>query len=201
MQRELGQVVEDYIDYRIFVPESTAVSPLQTILDFIQSIVGDFIFHHDPFVLSVDREATEEAAGFGIWLHGHTKFGDNIEDEWFIVHLLREVSRKFSDVLVSVRDSDGEFLLIEAADAIPTWLSPENSENRVFLRRGLLHIIPMPQTPFELAEIPPRLTATRAARIILRGHIRTEAAAEVQAAIAARLEGMPQSAFERFALC
>lgn len=31
----------------------------------------------------------------------------------------------------SVFDSDGEFLLIEAADALPTWVTPSNSENRV----------------------------------------------------------------------
>lgn len=28
-------------------------------------------------------------------------------------------------------DSDGEFLLIEAAEALPAWVSPNNSENRV----------------------------------------------------------------------
>jgi len=31
----------------------------------------------------------------------------------------------------SVLDSDGEFLLIEAAEALPSWVKPSNSENRV----------------------------------------------------------------------
>jgi len=31
----------------------------------------------------------------------------------------------------SVYDSDGEFLLIEAAEALPSWVKPTNSENRV----------------------------------------------------------------------
>lgn len=31
----------------------------------------------------------------------------------------------------SVYDSDGEFLLIEAAEALPSWVKPSNSENRV----------------------------------------------------------------------
>jgi hypothetical protein len=31
----------------------------------------------------------------------------------------------------SVYDSDGEFLLIEAAEALPSWVRPSNSENRV----------------------------------------------------------------------
>lgn len=31
----------------------------------------------------------------------------------------------------SVFDSDGEFLLIEAAEALPSWVKPSNTENRV----------------------------------------------------------------------
>lgn len=31
----------------------------------------------------------------------------------------------------SVFDTDGEFLLIEAADALPAWITPTNAENRV----------------------------------------------------------------------
>ena len=30
-----------------------------------------------------------------------------------------------------VYDNDGQFLLIEAAEHLPAWLGPENSENRV----------------------------------------------------------------------
>jgi hypothetical protein len=33
----------------------------------------------------------------------------------------------------SVYDSDGEFLLIEAAEELPSWVMPTNSENRVRL--------------------------------------------------------------------
>ena len=31
----------------------------------------------------------------------------------------------------SVRDSDGEFMLIEAADDLPSWVTPSVVENRV----------------------------------------------------------------------
>jgi len=31
----------------------------------------------------------------------------------------------------SVRDSDGEFLLIEGADSLPSWVTPSVVENRV----------------------------------------------------------------------
>ena len=33
--------------------------------------------------------------------------------------------------LCSVYDADGEFLLIEAAEALPAWITPENATNRV----------------------------------------------------------------------
>ena len=32
---------------------------------------------------------------------------------------------------ISVYDSDGEFLLIEAAEVLPSWVTPTNAENRV----------------------------------------------------------------------
>ncbi|OLY84816.1 Protein SGT1-like protein [Smittium mucronatum] len=40
-------------------------------------------------------------------------------------------------------DNDGDFILAEAALVIPTWLTPENSKNRVFLYNGSIHIIPL----------------------------------------------------------
>lgn len=32
-----------------------------------------------------------------------------------------------------VNDSDGEFLLIEAANELPNWIKPENSTDQVYL--------------------------------------------------------------------
>jgi hypothetical protein len=60
---------------------------------------------------------------------------------------LLELSKKYEDVVISVTDADGQFLLIEAALAIPSWLKPSNSNNRVSLalnKRGssiLLHYV------------------------------------------------------------
>ena len=34
----------------------------------------------------------------------------------------------------SMRDTDGEFLLIEAANDLPAWVSPDNAENRVSMQ-------------------------------------------------------------------
>lgn len=64
-------------------------------------------------------------------LGGCTEFGDNVEDEWFIVYLLQQITKTFPELAAKVEDNDGEFLLIEAADYLPKWLNPESSENRV----------------------------------------------------------------------
>jgi hypothetical protein len=64
-------------------------------------------------------------------LHGLTNYGDSVDDEWLIVYLLRELSKRFESLWIKVVDTDGEFLLIEAANALPRWLNPEIASNRV----------------------------------------------------------------------
>ncbi|XP_064285398.1 uncharacterized protein LOC135305592 [Passer domesticus] len=83
-------------------------------------------------------------------LGGTTAFGDNVEDEWFIVYLLREITREFPGLAASIDDNDGEFLLKEAVDFLPKWLNPENSENRTRerqTRRKELAEPPVPLSP------------------------------------------------------
>lgn len=49
--------------------------------------------------------------------------------------LLLEVSQRFSAVC-TVADTDGQCLLIEAADVLEDWLQPDTVNNRVFLMHG-----------------------------------------------------------------
>ena len=64
-------------------------------------------------------------------LRGLTNYGDSVEDEWLIVYILKELSKQFPDLWIKTVDTDGEFLLIEAANALPRWLNPEIADNRV----------------------------------------------------------------------
>jgi hypothetical protein len=66
-----------------------------------------------------------------MYLHGLTNYGDSVEDEWLIVYILRELSKTFPELWIKVVDTDGEFLLIEAANALPRWLNPEIADDRV----------------------------------------------------------------------
>lgn len=82
-----------------------------------------------------------------LYLHGVTDYGDSVEDEWLIVYTLREISKKFPNLWVRVFDSDGEFLLVEAANVLPKWLSPEIDANRAWIHQGQLRIIPLKSEP------------------------------------------------------
>ena len=79
--------------------------------------------HRDPFCLQPDLERG--------CLAGRTRFGDNIEDEWFIVALLMQLSTLHPTIAIQVVDNDGEFLLIEAGDVLDEWMQPDSTCNRV----------------------------------------------------------------------
>lgn len=66
-------------------------------------------------------------------LYGISHYGDNIEDEWFMVFILQELTKEINGLIARVYDVDGEFLLIESADSLPQWASPDTCENRVCL--------------------------------------------------------------------
>ncbi|KAL8923291.1 MAG: hypothetical protein Q9208_004691 [Pyrenodesmia sp. 3 TL-2023] len=101
-----------------------------------KNLLKDFIWQRDGFGLDIVQRNGRSL------LQGQTNFGDSVEDEWLIVYLLRELSRQFPKCWIRIFDSDGEFLLIEAADAIPKWLNPENAEHRVWINQGKLFIVP-----------------------------------------------------------
>ncbi|KAF9975766.1 hypothetical protein BGZ73_000437 [Actinomortierella ambigua] len=103
-------------------------------LSIAQRLTKGYIWHQDSFSLRID---SGKRLGMG-----------SMDDEWMIVYLLREITRLIPGTIARIWDNDGEFLLIEAADHIPNWLDPENSENRVFIYEGNLHII-SPPTPSE----------------------------------------------------
>ncbi|NXD15182.1 ECD protein, partial [Nothocercus nigrocapillus] len=124
---------------------------------------------------------------------GTTLFGDSVEDEWFIVYLLREITREFPGLAASVQDNDGEFLLIEAADFLPKWLNPENSDNRVFFYKGELHIIPLPET--EGKEWEPPVSSPTISQALTFLSTRSEeslAAAPIRTALYKRISGYPE---------
>ncbi|KFO58818.1 Protein SGT1, partial [Corvus brachyrhynchos] len=124
---------------------------------------------------------------------GTTLFGDNVEDEWFIVYLVREITREFPGLAARIDDNDGEFLLIEAADFLPKWLNPENSENRVFFYKGELHIIPLSETPEQDCDLSAPCPTIPQALALLSSRSEEFLAAEpIRAAVNKRIDGYPE---------
>nr|XP_021392740.1 protein ecdysoneless homolog [Lonchura striata domestica] len=125
---------EDAVRYRLFA--AAAAGPggeallrrcAELALLRFAPLLAAYVWQRQPFRLRYVPRRGETPAHIG----GTTVFGDNVEDEWFIVYLLREITREFPGLAARIDDNDGEFLLIEAADFLPKWLNPENSENRV----------------------------------------------------------------------
>ncbi|KDP29770.1 hypothetical protein JCGZ_18705 [Jatropha curcas] len=154
-----SRIPEDTVFYAIFPDSSLSDSfssssapslSLQSlhleILNFLSPYTSSYIWQHEPFSLSISSFSSPSCLCTSTsplpHLHGKLRFGDNIEDEWFVVFLLFLISGQFPSLSIRVWDNDGEFLLIEAAFHLPRWIDPETSSNRVFIRRGDLHIVP-----------------------------------------------------------
>ncbi|KAG0198600.1 hypothetical protein BGX28_007971 [Mortierella sp. GBA30] len=166
IQEQRRALAENTVSYAIHMrglgPDSANKSindleSLQLTRTLISSIVADltkdYIWHKDAFSLRIET-------GQGIYptiqpyLRGETRFGDSLDDEWMVVFLLREITKRIPGSIARVQDNDGEFLLIEAADYIPSWLDPDNSDNRVFIFEGNLHIVPIAVTADEKKRLP-----------------------------------------------
>lgn len=97
-------------------------------------------------------------------LWGVVSFGDAVDDEWFVVWLLLELTRQFAGAAARVWDDDGEFLLIEAAYSLPRWLKPEVGAGRVWLHAGRAHVVPLPSARHP--SLPPAPTPAEALAIV-----------------------------------
>lgn len=113
---------------------------------------------------------------------------DCIDDEWFLTYLLRGFTHTH-DACISVRDEDGEFLLIEASDELPTWVTPDNADNRVWIYQGELHLIPLTAAPSDTT-----LSVSDALRLIRDESVTTRVSGPVQQRAFSRLDAYPQAA-------
>lgn len=129
-------ISEDTIQYTLYPPPALAEKSFATTLAacvqaHVSELLPNFLWHRDPFEVKVAKDIYSATARDSKWmLEGRMRVGDSVDDEWCVVWILREISKKW-DFAISVMDSDGEFLLIEAAEVLPSWVKPTNSENRV----------------------------------------------------------------------
>ncbi|CAK9168162.1 unnamed protein product, partial [Ilex paraguariensis] len=158
------------------------------ILQTLSPYTSDYIWQHEPFTVSLSSPTATCICSASIpHLHGKLRYGDNLDDEWFIVFLLFHTSLHFPNLSIRVWDTDGEFLLIETAFHLPRWLNPDTATNRIFIRNGHLHIVPktvFPQTPSLFDSLS----------YIMKFETKTEATESVQLAIKNKIADYPERA-------
>jgi hypothetical protein len=185
---------DDVVEYMIFVIDAR-LSDVQTrerLQSFQRALnalekkfLKEYIWQRDSLKLELIREEQQ-------WLlKGRTNYGDSVADEWLIVYFLRELSKEFKDAWIRIYDSDGEFLLIEAANALPRWLNPEVAENRVWINCHRLLIIPLGKD-----EEPTPLTQKQALQIIDITPARPQQYIRVEKEAFHRLAGYPAAISE-----
>ncbi|XP_072043233.1 protein ecdysoneless homolog [Amphiura filiformis] len=169
---------DDVLEYRLFPAlqedlkdETAIVQTLEECMDIylahLSPFLVDYIWQSQPF--SLHAVGPDTSNNLPSHLFGATHFGDNIEDEWFIVYLLHQLTAVFPGLVCSIQDNDGNFLLIEAAYHLPRWLNPDTSSNRVFIYNGDLHVIPTPTNPSELVTLPAGVPSIQQALNLVRG--------------------------------
>ncbi|KAM4703322.1 protein ecdysoneless homolog [Rhinophrynus dorsalis] len=191
-------VVEDFVEYKLFlVLEEPSDDDkrklilqqyLENILAKFAALLAPYIWQNQPFNLRYKSKKGNIPAHIG----GITRFGDNIEDEWFIVYLIQQITKEYPELAARVEDNDGEFLLIEAAEFLPRWLKPENSSNRVFFFRGQLCIIPHQQDNGELSEPNKNLNLSQALTLLSAHPENCLATESISKAVKRRINGYPE---------
>ncbi|CAH8651525.1 unnamed protein product [Schistosoma intercalatum] len=116
--------------------ENAASHKRNMYIEFLSLWCIQYQWYRDPFKLWIQSISVDS-----FFLFGCVDCGESVEDEWFIVWMLAEISKLDPEVIIQVTDEDGEFLLIECANQLPSWINPENAENRVWFYRGELCIL------------------------------------------------------------
>ena len=113
---------------------------------YVSALAKEYIWHYETFnlrpIINDDKNVYDGCIG------GSVDFQGNMIDEWFIVYLLYNLStwEKY-DFFIQIIDDDGQFLLAEAADALPSWAEPDTCENRLFLNKGCFKLLSMKILP------------------------------------------------------
>lgn len=165
------------------------------------SLAGqDYIWHREPPSVSIQGSplaSKASASSSREQLPPHVLFhlrtgGECIEDEWFATHLLLRASVQLSQhqLCISVEDEDGQFLLIEAAEYLPEWVTPETVVNRVWIHQGHLHLI----SPHHRSSDDGTISVSHAIALIADATMVTCASDDIEAAAFARAYDFPSAA-------
>jgi hypothetical protein len=148
---------ENQLEYHLFIfNQEISTTNIEHFYDQLNETIKKlslkYIWNNEIFLLNKPKLVDQN-----LYLcEGIIDFADNIDDEWFIVYLLIELTLKYKNkICCQVEDSDGEFLLIHLANYLPKWASNSlEMKNRVFLYNNELHIIPPATNPSQITYLP-----------------------------------------------
>jgi hypothetical protein len=210
-----ASIGEDTIDYQIYsdrwidaetatsAEAMTAMAALRlAALQYVSTYTAEYLWQKDAFnlqicspalhiapVRSLARQQLSAHSSTFPHLHGSVYFGENGEEEWFTIFLLLQLSSHYPDLSILARDSDGEPLAIEVAEHLPEEISgAEQARNRVWIRRGMLHLVPVPKNPAELSILPARPSLEQSIRILCSSSIATQASSATQQVLWKKLQ-------------
>jgi hypothetical protein len=195
-----GADLDEFVDFEIYFDGALQAAKVGEVVPLLRARLCDsfevfgksglerYMWHCDRLLLEIDLGDSLDDEPH---LAGHLRTGDGAEDEWFLTFLLQSLTAARPDTSCRIVDADGELLIIEAALAAPRWLSPSNAENRCWLRKGQVHILPKPKPPE-----PEHVSCKEALERLRRAGAQMVAKDKVQHAISSRLEGYPKRALE-----
>ena len=99
-----------------------------------------YIWHHDVFQISA---CDHELNGQKHALVGEMNLSEDSggTDEKIVTSLIVRATQTHKATLGRIWDSDGQYLLIEGAQHVPDWLTPDVAANRVWLKDGQVVIL------------------------------------------------------------
>lgn len=161
MDQATTNLKESQVHFKIFIKieHDSNIDHIYTkLIEHTEALSSTYIWNNEAFLPSKPVKSSSDQHDQIYTSQGVCDYGDNIEDEWFIVYILHTLTLKYPGMLVTqVNDSDGEFLLIHAANFLPTWAQSAGDDcmkNRVFLHNGQLHMIPPASNPSQITYLP-----------------------------------------------
>lgn len=142
-----------YTKPSITITEEILLQEITKFNEVIAPYIEGYIWHNDNLIFHprtkeallleklIENSTTVGECNILPHIYIRLRFDEDISDEWFVVFLIFKLTQAFNGLIAKVIDSDGEFLLIEAANVLPPWANPETCENHVFVYNGELHII------------------------------------------------------------
>lgn len=159
-----NKLTENQVEFNIFIKVDSEVDKIdeiyEKIIECTESIGSAYIWNNESFFMNkpVRSDPTNAAKVQFYSSSGICDYGDNVDDEWFIVYLLGALTKLYPMKLsAQIYDADGEFLLIHAANFLPTWAQSAGDncmKNRVHLFNGQLHMIPPASKPSQITYLP-----------------------------------------------